>query len=121
MILSPKKRKAFIFFWAASICWIYIGLLVNFHQHRIWGRQLIPQFYFYKRGVDKPYKTWSLSKNAKDKSSDTFDHFDFTFIPSSTANSVLTVTVDAVLPAFDPPQLPGTHFISHGLRAPPVA
>jgi len=121
MILTPNKRKAFIFFWAASICWIYIGLLVNFHQHRIWGRQLIPQFYFYKRGVDKPFKTWDLSKSGKEKSSDTFDHFDFTFIPSYAGSNIHTSLIKAVIPTYISPALTMEVSLPYGMRAPPVA
>ena len=35
-------RKAILVGWAVAIVWIYLGNLVNFHQHRIWGKQLIP-------------------------------------------------------------------------------
>jgi hypothetical protein len=35
-------RKAILLGWALAVVWIYMGNLVNFHQHHIWGKQLIP-------------------------------------------------------------------------------
>jgi hypothetical protein len=35
-------RKAILIGWAVAVVWIYLGNLVNFHQHHIWGKQLIP-------------------------------------------------------------------------------
>jgi len=35
-------RNAILIGWAVAVVWIYLGNLVNFHQHHIWGKQLIP-------------------------------------------------------------------------------
>lgn len=35
-------RKTILVGWAVAVVWIYMGNLVNFHQHHIWGKQLIP-------------------------------------------------------------------------------
>jgi len=35
-------RKFLVIGWALAVLWIYLGNLVNFHQNRIWGKQLIP-------------------------------------------------------------------------------
>lgn len=35
-------RKTILIGWAIAVIWIYLGNLVNFHQNRIWGKQLIP-------------------------------------------------------------------------------
>ena len=35
-------RKTILIGWALAVLWIYLGNLVNFHQHHIWGKQLIP-------------------------------------------------------------------------------
>ncbi len=43
--LSSTKsvlRKTILIGWAVAVVWIYLGNLVNFHQHHIWGKQLIP-------------------------------------------------------------------------------
>lgn len=121
MLLTPTRRKVFILFWAASICWMYVGLLVNFHQHKIWGKELIPQFYFYKRGVDKPFKTWSVSKKSADHAGESYDHFDFSLTGSTQVHPVDPVLVCTI------PVVPGeTPCLSAdnrvpGLRGPPVA
>jgi hypothetical protein len=60
MNLRQKIRLAFQVTWAISILWIYVGSLVNFHQHHLWRRQLIPQV------------VSSLNKNEKSKVSARF-------------------------------------------------
>ena len=35
-------RRRMILLCAVSILWIYVGNIINFHQHHIWGKQLIP-------------------------------------------------------------------------------
>ena len=47
----------------AIIC---LGSLINFHQYKIWGKPLIPNFIGYKRDVEKYSKTLSLSKYSSD-------------------------------------------------------
>jgi hypothetical protein len=39
---SPKFQKRLLIVWASAILWIYFGNIINFHQHHIWGKQLIP-------------------------------------------------------------------------------
>jgi hypothetical protein len=51
--ISATWKKVALFVWAAAILWIYIGSLVNFHQHKIWGRPLLPQLLFAKRDKEK--------------------------------------------------------------------
>lgn len=34
--------RRIILLWAVSVLWIYVGNIINFHQHHIWGKQLIP-------------------------------------------------------------------------------
>jgi hypothetical protein len=121
MKISAGTKRAFILFWAASIAWIYIGLLVNFHQHRIWHRELIPQFLAAKSHTEKSLKAFIPGKSSVDR----------------VLNSPVPFTDPGLLNASDHP-LPGIniltsrvnsyswsqndHFIiTSGLRAPPVA
>jgi hypothetical protein len=70
-------RKAILIGWALAVVWIYLGNLVNFHQNRIWGKQLIPVACSSTRVKEKDEA--SFVKN--DRSSKFFDsgqHFDFT-------------------------------------------
>jgi len=46
-------RKFILLGWALAVVWIYIGTLVNFHQHRIWGKQLIPVAAYSTRAKEK--------------------------------------------------------------------
>jgi hypothetical protein len=43
MKLPVKYQKRLLLIWAFAIGWFYIGSLINFHQHHIWGKSLIPQ------------------------------------------------------------------------------
>ena len=43
MNLTAVSRKRLILLWAFAIGWFYLGSLINFHQHHIWGKSLIPQ------------------------------------------------------------------------------
>ncbi|MCF8227380.1 MAG: hypothetical protein K9J24_00410 [Bacteroidales bacterium] len=43
MKLDPKIRKYLSVIIAATVLWIFLGSLINFHQHRIWGKQLIEE------------------------------------------------------------------------------
>ena len=62
MNLTGKILKSFLFLWAAAILWIYIGSLVNFHQHKIWGRPLLPQLLYAKRDKDQSIDFHKLVK-----------------------------------------------------------
>jgi hypothetical protein len=46
-------HKLILIGWALAVVWIYIGNLVNFHQHRIWGKQLIPVAAYSTRAKEK--------------------------------------------------------------------
>lgn len=37
-----KSLRYLVVFWAFTVLWIYVGNIINFHQHRIWGKQLLP-------------------------------------------------------------------------------
>ena len=70
-------RKTILIGWALAVVWIYMGNLVNFHQHKIWGKQLIPVACSSTRIKEK--EAASFVKH--DRSSKVFDsaqHFDFT-------------------------------------------
>lgn len=41
-LTTSTIRKTILLGWAVAVIWIYLGNLVNFHQYRIWGKQLIP-------------------------------------------------------------------------------
>jgi hypothetical protein len=43
MNLTVASQKRLLILWAFAIGWFYLGSLINFHQHHIWGKSLIPQ------------------------------------------------------------------------------
>jgi len=70
-------RKFILLGWAFLVLWIYVGNLVNFHQYRIWGKQLIPVACSSTRVKDKD--SVSFVKNGKgDRLFNLELHFDFT-------------------------------------------
>jgi hypothetical protein len=46
-------RRLVLLGWALAVVWIYLGNLVNFHQNRIWGKQLIPVACYSTRAKEK--------------------------------------------------------------------
>jgi hypothetical protein len=63
MIPTSKILKSFLYLWAAAVLWIYIGSLVNFHQHKIWGRPLLPQLLYAKRDKEQSLDFSKLLKS----------------------------------------------------------
>ncbi|MDP1622292.1 MAG: hypothetical protein Q8M08_08125 [Bacteroidales bacterium] len=45
-----------------AVAIICFGSLINFHQYKIWGKPLIPNFIGYKRDIEKHSKALSFSK-----------------------------------------------------------
>lgn len=50
---NKKSIWLFIFFQVIAVIIICVGSLINFHQYKIWGKPLIPQFVGYKREIEK--------------------------------------------------------------------
>jgi len=64
-----RQRNNIIFFLcfqAMAVAIICLGSLINFHQYKIWGKPLIPNFVGYKRDIEKYSKTLSFSKLTRD-------------------------------------------------------
>jgi len=74
---SSILRKAILIGWAVAVVWIYLGNLVNFHQNRIWGKQLIPVACSSTRVKEKDDASF-VKNDSKLKSFDSGQHFDFT-------------------------------------------
>ena len=58
-------KAIFILFQALAVAIICFGSLINFHQYKIWGKPLIPNFIGYKRDVEKYSKTAAFIKTVK--------------------------------------------------------
>jgi hypothetical protein len=70
-------RKAILIGWALAVLWIYLGNLVNFHQNRIWGKQLIPVACSSTRVKEKDESSLVKYDN-NSKPFNSGQHFDFT-------------------------------------------
>jgi len=112
-------RKAILIGWAVAVVWIYLGNLVNFHQHHIWGKQLIPVACSSTRYKEED--TASLVKN--DSNSKNFDsglHFIFTTPGQQISDIPYFEIVSSYLLPSDAPVLPqGIQAFS--FRGPPSA
>jgi hypothetical protein len=119
--LSGKILKSFLFLWAAAILWIYIGSLINFHQHKIWGRPLLPQLIYAKRDKEQSVEYNNLLKQdlPKDINPDNINNF-IGIIAFKTREFDCLTSSSSVFSATDP--IPLERLISCiGLRAPPLS
>jgi len=48
-VYTRRAGKVAVLATAFLVFWIYLGSLINFHQHHIWGRNLIPSGILSKR------------------------------------------------------------------------
>jgi hypothetical protein len=111
-------RKAIIIGWAVAVVWIYLGNLVNFHQHHIWGKQLIPVACSSTRYKDE--NTASVVKNSNlSKNFDSGLHFDFATPDQLISDIPYFEIVTTYLPSFVPVVQQGIQAFS--LRGPPSA
>ncbi len=65
-----RHRNSIVFFLcfqAMAVAIICFGSLINFHQYKIWGKPLIPNFIGYKRDIEKYSKALSFSKQGHEK------------------------------------------------------
>jgi hypothetical protein len=63
---SQTSKFLFLFLQAMAVAIICLGSLINFHQYKIWGKPLIPNFIGYKRDIEKYSKILSFSKLTRD-------------------------------------------------------
>ena len=98
---------------ASVVFWIYLGALINFHQHHLFGRTLIPN------GIVSKREESILSSNDLP----TIDSFFSPVIPvEQTAKTLKLQFTRIFLPDFSPSAVLVIGIpASHGLRAPPFA
>ena len=111
----------FLFMQAMAVAIICLGSLINFHQYKIWGKPLIPNFIGYKRDIEKYSKTVSFSKLVRDNQHLQKDNqgndFDF---PVETLRAQYGSGSIFSFGFYKP--IPVTHRVSSsGLRGPPIS
>ncbi len=119
---SPTKsllRKTLLVGWAIAVLWIYVGNLVNFHQHHIWGKQLIPVACSSTRVKEKEAVA-GLNHNSNSKVFDTGLQFDFS-TPSNQISDIPQHEIKSFY--FIPTDTPLLHLgiRAFSLRGPPLA
>ncbi len=111
----------FLCFQAMAVAIICLGSLINFHQYKIWGKPLIPNFVGYKRDIEKYSKTLSFSKLARDSHNIQKDsNGDDGECPVEILQ-VLYGTVNFYSPDLSQKVPVTTRLSSSGLRGPPVS
>jgi hypothetical protein len=88
---TSTLRKAILIGWAFGVMWIYLGNLVNFHQHHIWGKQLIPVACSSTRAKEKDSASF-VKNDGSAKSIGSGLHFDFSF-PDTQVFDILQLEV----------------------------
>jgi hypothetical protein len=104
-----------------AVAIICLGSLINFHQYKIWGKPLIPNFVGYKRDIEKYTKTVSFSKLTgshhhfyKDFQGNDFDFPTETIRTQYGPVSFVSIDLSQKIPVTSP-------LTSSGLRGPPVS
>lgn len=122
MIRRHRNRVIFLLcFQAMAVAIIVLGSLINFHQYKIWGKPLIPNFVGYKRDIEKYSKTLSFSKFARDFQNIENDYngneFDIPADIFSAPDRAVTLLTSNLSQ-----KAPGTiRLTSCGLRGPPIS
>lgn len=108
--LTSALRKFILIGWALAVVWIYLGNLVNFHQHHIWGKQLIPIACYSTRAKEKDAASF-VKNDGNLKLSDSGHQFDFT-MPDQHVSDILYLEI--ILPHFIQSDTP---LLYHGIQA----
>lgn len=111
--MTEQRKRHFLIFlpvWIIPVFLITFGSLINFHQNRIWGKQLMPYSYVTPRDKAKIVKIHEV----KNQITDLF------------ASEPVTefCSIDPVIQVGFSPAPDDTFFrfmTSSGLRAPPIA
>ena len=114
-------KFSYIIATALAVAIICLGSLINFHQYKIWGKPLIPQFVGIKRDVEKSGKTLLITKSEKSNTSlhkHAYSTDLISFVENVRHSSGFGKYIIADLSQTIPSRIPAG---SVGLRAPPLA
>ena len=112
-------RKLILIGWAFAVVWIYMGNLVNFHQNRIWGKQLIPVACYSTRAKEKD-GLFVVKNDTDSRISLPGLHFDFSVPAQDIPVLPVIETITAYIPLSDAPVL-RQDFVALSFRGPPSA
>jgi hypothetical protein len=121
MKVSGKIFNVVLSLWAIAILWICVGTLVNFHQHKIWGKPLLPELLYAKRDKEKYIDLAKLIKPDIPKKINPWSPGFFSGLSDSYSNEIFGSSSEIVSYYDDEELLSDRFFLSTGLRAPPVS
>jgi len=116
---TSTLRKAILIGWAFGVMWIYLGSLINFHQHHIWGKQLIPVACSSNRAKEKDAST-SIKIDGSFIYFGNTQHFDFS---TPTVQDFDILQPEVISAYFNLPSVPVSlqGIQAYSLRGPPTA
>jgi hypothetical protein len=121
IISNPKRKYTILSVMTLAVLIICLGSLINFHQYKIWGKPLIPEFVGYKpdQGKSKESQKVQASPSSPEKSF----NLALVAIPGKPAIVIAPIRTCEEQPGFTPPVfiLAGPSLLPAGLRAPPLA
>lgn len=111
------SRKHIALMWAVAVMWIYLGNIINFHQHHIWGKQLIPVAATSQRSKEKLLSIQHSGPTSNLK----VHHVNLVFSEATAPVQLLSFSGDVVTIQLASDQLPHLAVPNfNSLRAPPV-
>lgn len=114
-------KITYIFATAIAVAIISLGSLINFHQYKIWGKPLIPQFVGIKRDVQKSDKYYLSTKMEKGNTpGQKFSCPDFLLGTAPLSCDLLTGSLVLKFEGFQS-NTPRLEAGTHALRAPPLS
>ena len=122
MLGTRKHIKLLSFlFQSLAVCIIVFGSLINFHQYKIWGKPLIPQFVGIKRDIDKTTKVLTHgSLIQKNDFTQRYSPLSAGILPVEISrHSSGTATMTTFNLCYKVPE--HQHLTASGLRAPPLS
>jgi hypothetical protein len=121
--MTRRRYSKFLFLilQAMAVAIICLGSLINFHQYKIWGKPLIPNFVGYKRDIEKYSKALSFSKLSRDNHNIQKYNPGSDFAFSNDNNSIQSCSGIVASIDFSCRHTASNLVSSCGLRGPPVS
>ncbi|MHC1706577.1 MAG: hypothetical protein AB9842_03525 [Bacteroidales bacterium] len=117
---DQKIRNVIHIIWAFAILWISLGSLINFHQHHLWRKQLIPEVVASFNKKEKSKVVHSIKQHQENSNDNGIDQSAVPFTSSDSHNHYASVIILLEADGFSDDIAAGLTR-SPGLRAPPAA
>jgi hypothetical protein len=118
--VNRSIKNIFLLFWATAVLAICVGSLINFHQHKIWGKPILGEILYIKRDKEKTVDLLKFVNTDLSNGNGTDVVSDVPVIQDSPFHLV-AIDGDVNYQAPDLPDYSYYLLFSGSLRAPPVA